>query len=122
MGVAVFPNSITAPFIGGFIAVNGHLLLEYGMNALDRAYFSPDVWLGIVGPMLYFALIQYAVMPSVLARVCLVALHFVLTTFVDFNQVAEKLEETFYSTLDSMNAMLPIAVFSSKSSYRKKKY
>ncbi|CAD7924752.1 unnamed protein product [Amoebophrya sp. A120] len=78
MTVNLIPNSALAPFFGGFIAVNGHRFLEYGVAILAKDTVDTDVVFGVFGSCIYFVGVQYLKCPASVARAVLVLFHFFL--------------------------------------------
>jgi hypothetical protein len=89
MTAGVLPDSQFAPFVGAFVAVNGHRILEHGVNGLSVPFgFDGDFLLGMIGGPLYWALVTHAGCAPVLARVVLLLFR-LSCDYVDYNQVID---------------------------------
>jgi len=84
MVAAALPDSLAAPFAGAYLAVNGHRILEKGVSAFAVSSYDGDSLLGIVGGALYFALIEYVRVSSLVARVVLILFR-LSADYVDYN-------------------------------------
>jgi hypothetical protein len=88
MVAAALPDSVVAPFAGAYLAVNGHRILEQGVSAFAVSYYDNDSLLGVVGGAIYFALIEYVRVSSLVARVALIVFH-ISCSYVDYNSMIE---------------------------------
>merc|ERR1712216_769759 len=94
--MGALPDTLSTPFVGAFLAVNGHMFLEYGVRALDQSYFDADMWLGLIGPVVYFVCIQYLSFPPIVCRVLLIGVHVVLMfAQEDLNALSNKIINIF---------------------------
>jgi len=84
-------NSIAAPFIGAYLAVNGHRILEKGIHAVGATtHFDADSLLGIFGGLIYYALVEYVRTSALVARIALVAFR-ISCDYVDYNYILDNI-------------------------------
>jgi len=86
MVAAAVPDSQIAPFVGAYIAVNGHRLLEKGIGAIATASYDGDSLLGIIGGIIYYAAIEYVRVSSLVARVMLIIFR-ISAEYIDYNSI-----------------------------------
>jgi len=96
MVAAALPDSIAAPFAGAYLAVNGHRVLEKGIEAFATDSYDGDSLLGIVGGFLYYALIEYVRVSSLVARVVLILFR-ISCDYVDYNAIINNVTDAIGS-------------------------
>lgn len=89
MCAAALPDSVVAPFVGAYLAVNGHRILEHGIGSFGTKKFDGDALLGIAGGLWYFALIEYVRVSSLIARVFLIVFR-ISCDYVDYNHLIDQ--------------------------------
>jgi hypothetical protein len=87
MVATILPESIAAPFIGTYLAVNGHRILEKGIQTVGAsALFDEDTLLAVFGGFLYYGMIEYVRVSALVARLVLILFR-VSCDYVDYNHI-----------------------------------
>lgn len=97
MAASALPGSVIAPFMGAYLGVQGHRLLENGMKAMNGSSFDNDDLLAVLGGPLFYFVTVYGGCSALVARAALVVLH-VSTSYMDYNNALGSV----FSSLNSM--------------------
>lgn len=91
-------DSMWAPFVGAFVAVNGHRLIEHGVGGAMNAQWDNDTVLAVFGGIIYWALTTHLAMSALVARVCLVGFR-AAGDYVNYHDIIDKFGQNTYKKL-----------------------
>ena len=71
-----FGGSTLAPFVGAYVAVQGHNFVENGVSSINNNTFGEDGLLGVLGGVFLWAGAKHLDIAGSMANVCLAVFHF----------------------------------------------